>query len=54
MDSSVIYIFETLRVLKAYHGSGSSNTGVQIITATGINVTNTVQNDLIDQPISTI
>lgn len=35
---------------KTYHGSGSSNTGAQIININGISSSNTIQNDLIDQP----
>jgi spore germination protein PF len=37
---------------KSYHGSGSSNTGAQVINNNGISSTGTVQSSLIDQPIS--
>ncbi|NHM33940.1 spore germination protein [Neobacillus terrae] len=36
---------------KSYHGSGSSNTAAQVNTFTLFSSTNTIQSDLIDQPI---
>ncbi|WP_374717367.1 spore germination protein [Neobacillus sp.] len=36
---------------KSTHGSGSSNQAVNIQNNNGINTTNTIDQDLIDQPI---
>jgi spore germination protein PF len=36
---------------KTYHGSGSSNTGAQVNTVSIISLSNTIQSDLIDQPM---
>lgn len=38
-------------VLKSNHGSGGPNTGAQVITYNGVSTTNTVDTDLIDQPV---
>jgi hypothetical protein len=37
--------------VKSTHGSGSSNTGGQIITINGVSSTNSANTDLLDQPI---
>lgn len=37
---------------KSTHGSGSSNTGGFIVTNNGINASNVVDTNLIDQPVS--
>ncbi|MDN3014699.1 spore germination protein [Paenibacillus sp. BSR1-1] len=37
--------------LKSIHGSGASNTGVNILNFNGPSTTNTVDTDVIDQPI---
>lgn len=36
---------------KSLHGSGSSNTGIHNVTFTGVSSVNTVDTDVIDQPI---
>ncbi|MGG3466728.1 spore germination protein [Neobacillus pocheonensis] len=37
--------------LKSILGSGASNTGIQIINFNGVSTSNTIDSDLIDQPI---
>ncbi|WML60658.1 spore germination protein [Neobacillus sp. PS2-9] len=36
---------------KSFNGSGVSNTGVNIVTVNGASSTNTVDTDVLDQPI---
>lgn len=36
---------------KDFHGSGSSNSGAQNVTFTGVSSVNTVDSDVVDQPI---
>ncbi|WP_413306654.1 spore germination protein [Bacillus sp. 1P10SD] len=37
--------------IKTLHGSGASNTGASIVTITGASSTNTIDTDIVDQPI---